>query len=981
MYLKQIKAHGFKSFADKITIDLGKGITGIVGPNGSGKSNVVDAVRWVLGEQSVKSLRGEGAMTDVIFGGSKSRKPLGVASVTLVFDNTDAYLPISFNEVAIKRRVYKDGSNEYFINNEKCRLKDVITLLLDSGMAKESFNIISQGKIDEILLSKPTDRRIIFEEAAGVLKYKKRKEEALHKLDRTHDNMSRVSDIIRELEERVEPLKEQKEKALYYNKVYDELKEVDLSLLVYDIQNIHEKYEQNKKKIDSIKEDILSLNANNSKGEATISSYKNKIGNLEEKISLLQKELLKSTALVAELDGKKGMLLERKKYEVEDHKLHDVLVELKEKNLRLHNQVENVKGLIVSLETEKEAIFTKKQEAEKILSTYKESRVEEERTLSKLIRLKENTVSKKEALKESMELRSSLPYAVKAVLENVKLTGIHNVIGSLIEVKEEYATAISTSLGFAATNIVTENERAAKEAIEYLKENKLGRATFFPLSIIESRKISDTVLKTLQNLSGFVGLASDLVETEPKYKNIIENQLGSVLVMDTMENALDASKRLNHRYKMVTLDGELFHIGGSLTGGKQKTRNMIQDKYDLENYIKEEKQIISHIETVENKINEWDAKMKEASDKVYLIHREEMRLIEQIELKNHSLRILEEELGKVESESAGASHLLKNTLDEEENRIMEAYYEEVHHKDILEKDLEKRKVEKEELQDALEEYELYLRKENSVVSGKNKELSFLEVEVGKADVKLDTLLSYLTENYGMTYENASLMYHLKMDAESARNRISILKKEIKEMGPINVEAIAEYDKISARYEFLIGQREDLVGAENTLLSIIEEMDTIMIKEFKESFENIASHFETTFKELFGGGYAHLTLTDPNNLLETGIEIEASPPGKSLKSISLLSGGEKTFTAISLLFAILKSRPVPFCILDEVEAALDEANVDSFGKYLLHLKEKTQFILITHKKKTMEFADVLYGITMKESGVSKLVSVRLEEIKE
>ncbi|MDD3341305.1 MAG: AAA family ATPase [Bacilli bacterium] len=979
MYLKEIRAHGFKSFAEKVNIELGKGITGIVGPNGSGKSNVVDAVRWVLGEQSVKSLRGDGNMTDVIFSGSSTRKPQNVASVSLVFDNTDQYLPLAFNEVAIKRRVYKDGSNEYFINNEKCRLKDVTDILMDSGMAKESFNIISQGKIDEILLSKPTDRRTIFEEAAGVLKYKKRKLDALRKLERTHDNMNRVEDIIKELEGRVEPLKKQKEKALYYEKVQEELKELDLSLLTFDISNLHQIFEECKQKREVLNTEILGLYSQSNKGEAEVEVFKNKISILEKEVTEKQKELLEITSLTEQFNSKKQILLERKKYEVEDAKLHTALVALKEDELKLKNQISSYALELENLKEEQQKVSGKVELLEKELQTEKENKHTEEQTLFKLLRYKENVKTKVESLRDSIESGSSLPYAIKSILENKNLKGIHQIISNLIEVEEQYTTAIATSLGAAATHIVTNDEIAAKNAVSYLKENRLGRATFFPLNIIEERSLSIPLLNSIKDAYGFVGMASDLVQYDPKYKNIIKNQLGTVVVAKDMDSASAIHKICHHKVKIVTLDGELLHIGGSITGGQQKTRNILNDKYELEKLLKEQQQTINHIQKAENNINEIDEKLKNKEDKVYLGNKEVLKIKEMLSNKEASLTVLKEELSKIESEIEGTGHILNKTLDKEEQDIIDGYYAAEKKKTELENTYRKLQQNKKDVEEELEEFEFALKKENSLYNQKSKELNTLEIEINRADVKLDNLLSYLTETYSMTYENAILKYKLTMPEKEARERLQVLKKQIREIGPVNMDAIAEYDEISKRYEFLITQKEDLLGAENVLLEIIEDMDKIMVHDFAETFALISKNFAETFRELFKGGNARLTLTDPNNLLETGVEIEACPPGKSLKSISLLSGGEKTFTAISLLFAILKSRPVPFCILDEVEAALDEANVDSFGKYLIGLKEKTQFILITHKKKTMEYADVLYGITMQESGVSKLVSVRLEEL--
>lgn len=981
MYLKEIRAHGFKSFADKISIQLDTGITGIVGPNGSGKSNVVDAVRWVLGEQSVKSLRGEGNMTDVIFSGSKSRKGQNVASVTLIFDNKDQYLPISFHEVALKRRVYKDGSNEYFINNERCRLKDIVDLLLDSGMAKESFNIISQGKIDEILLSKPSERRVIFEEAASVLKYKKRKIEAFHKLDRTHDNMNRVNDIIAELEDRIEPLKKQKEKAMLYEKTYEDLKTIDLSLLVHDISTLHTIYEESKNRMDLLNEEILSLNSSTNTGEAKMIDFKNKIASLTSKINTFQKELLHITSQVEKMNSQKQILLERKKYEVEDQKLHEVLVSLKEEQLKLKNQLTEYSLEIENIQKEKERVKEKMDSCEQKYTKIKQSKETKNMELTNLIRQRESLTTRIETRRMNVESLSFLPYSVKSVLENSSLQGIHNIIGELFEVEEKYSTAISTALGYMATNIVVDDENAAKNAISYLKKENLGRATFFPLSVIQSKTIDSSIKNRLQNISGYVAIASELVKFEKMYQNIIENQLGTVVVARNMDAAVDIANQTNHRFRVVTLDGEMIHTGGSMSGGKQKRENVIESKFILEKELKERENLILQIGMVEDTMNQIDAELKSVEDRLYLIHKDYVQKEEIQKSKEVQSKLLMSSLEKVENELQGTKHILEKTLQKEEEQIIENFYKAENEKVKIENELQNLIREKEELEDQLEICEFERKKENNLFHQKNKELNNLEIEVNRSDVKLDNLLNYLTEEYSMTYENALLKYKLSIGEEEARKKLSLLKRQIKEIGPVNMEAKEEYDKVAERYEFLIAQREDLVEAEAVLLDIIKEMDEIMAHDFEETFKVISKNFEETFTELFKGGYAKLTLTNPDNILETGIEIEASPPGKSLKSISLLSGGEKTFTAISLLFAILKSRSVPFCILDEVEAALDEVNVESFGSYLQTLKKHTQFILITHKKKTMEFADVLYGITMQESGVSKLVSVRLADLKE
>lgn len=981
MYLKKIIASGFKSFADNTILDLDKNITGIVGPNGSGKSNVVDAVRWVLGEQSVKSLRGDNNMTDVIFSGSKSRNSMNSASVTLIFDNSDNYLNISYDEVSIKRRLFKDGTNEFFLNNEKCRLKDITDLLMDSGIAKESFNIISQGKIDDILSSKPENRRIIFEDAAMVSKYKKRKVEALQKLEKTHNNMDRVRDIIKELEVQIEPLREQKIKAEEYINLTEDLKELEISLIASDITNINYKYQENKDILDNLNKEIVTLSTKTSENEASTSNYKLKISNLDEQIKNKQKDLLDITSKVEKINAKKQIILERKKYEVSDSKVHETQINLKTEELNLKNNINTYNNEINILTEELNSINSDLNELNNKLTSIKDNKSNELSKLNGIIKNISIINTKIDTLRESIDNNSGLPYSVKNVLDNPKLRGIHNVIGSLIEVDEKYSKAISITLGASASNIVVDNEICAKEAINYLKNNNMGRVTFFPLNIIKEKFIDNETLNILSKINGFIDTASNLTKFNPKYSNIIKNQLGNVIVVDNIDNANIISKKINYKYKVVTLDGEVLHVGGSLTGGSSpKVRNIITDKYELENNLKQKTKLETEQQSLEDNINKLDYDMKSLEDKLYLLNKEKIEKQEQINSKNNTINDINKKLEELEIEIKTNENTLNNTIDKEEEEILKEYYNTLNDKTNIESELEKLNKEKIKLSNELEVYEYNIKKDNSLYNEKNNLIKNLEIEINRADVKLDNLLGILNETYSMTYEKAVSMYKLDIDENIARNKVNTLKRKIKEIGPVNVMAPEEYSKVSERYEFLIHNEEDLVKAEATLLEIIDEMDAIMKQEFLKTFKIIQENFKETFKELFKGGHAELKLTDSSNILETGIEIVASPPGKTLKSISLLSGGEKTFTAISLLFAILKSRPVPFSILDEVEAALDEVNVEAFGQYIQKLKEKTQFIVITHKKKTMEYADTLYGITMQESGVSKLVSVKLEEIK-
>ena len=979
MYLKEIRAHGFKSFADDIKIELSKGTNGIVGPNGSGKSNIVDAVRWVLGEQSVKSLRGDNSMTDVIFSGSKSRNAAGSASVTLVFDNKDRYLKIDNDTISIKRKLYNDGTNEFYLNNEKCRLKDVVDILLDSGIAKESFNIISQGKIEEILSTKPTDRRIIFEEAAGVLKYKKRKEDALRKLDKTHDNMTRAEDIINELAIQVEPLKRQRDTALKYEEYNEELEKTEISLMTHDITNLNEKLINTKAKIDDISHELTTINNSNLTSTTKITKYKLDLSKLEDEINEKQKELIKLTTNVEKINSQKEIIVERKKYEVDDIKLHDSLIELKEKELKLKNSILKLENELNLYNDKLIEINKNINELEEILKKIKSEKQEVENKLSILIKNNNSLKYKIDSLNDNIENNSLLPLPVKQVLNNHNLKGIHNILGNLIEVENVYSLAISTALGASSSNIVVDNSECAKTAIKYLNDEKIGRVTFLPLDTLKPKEIDIDTKNTLNNEIGFIGIASNLIKYNSLYSNIVSNILGNVIVVDNIDNANRISKIINHRYKIVTLNGEVLHVGGSITGGFNKTSNIITIKYELENYIKEYENKINEIKTLENLLNEFDYKFKSKEDELYLANKEKIEINTLIENTDTRLIDSKEELTVTTNNISGTNSVLNKTVSIEEEKIINSYYSELSKKEQTQNELNILQDKKNKLNEELEEFEHERLKDNTLYNTKNKELKNLEIELNRYDVKIDMLLNSLNENYSITYEKAKSEYILVDEEDVSRNRVNVLKNKIKDLGPVNLNAPIEYNKVSERYEFLIKQRDDLVNAENILLNIIKELDEVMENDFLKTFNLIKSKFNETFRELFKGGFADLRLCDESNILTTGIEIIASPPGKKLTTISLLSGGEKTFTAISLLFAILKSREVPFCILDEVEAALDEVNVSSFGEYINKLKEKTQFILITHKKKTMEYVDVLYGITMQESGVSKLVSVKLEDI--
>lgn len=979
MYLKEIKASGFKSFADTIDIELTNGISGIVGPNGSGKSNVVDAVRWVLGEQSVKQLRGEGSMSDVIFTGSKSRRAASFASVTLVFDNSDKYLNIEYDEVQIKRTIYKTGENEYFINNTRARLKDILELFMDTGASKESFNIISQGDVANILSGKAEDRRVIFEEASGVLKYKKRKDEALRKLSKTHDNMARVDDIISELNTNMEPLKKQSEDAKIYLEKKEKLENVEIALTVNDIEKYNYEYKYSKEKVSELTLSITKMLSENSSEQAKIETIKNNISKLNSELYLKQQELVKVSANAEKLSGEKAMISERSKYNSEDVKLHDNIISLKEKILKIESQISALNKEIESEKSNNKVIGEKLNNTEIKLSEIEKNK---ENLNSKLNqKLREITAQKhrREVLMNSLENNSSLPYSVKNVLNNPKLTGIHGVLGKLLEFEEKYSEALEVSLMSSVSHIVCDNEEDAKEAVRYLKNNNLGRATFLPISVIKPRSIDSESYETIKFMEGFVDIASNLVKYDTKYRNIVLSLLGTIVVVDNIDNANLISKKLKNRYKVVTMTGEVVNIGGSITGGSLKKSSILSERYELENVIKDIDVLDSEIKEIENKINEVD-------DNYTNLELEKNSIIisvnsnsEILKNKYNVLDDLTNEKSTLMTELSNNQNIVNNVVTNEEEKILNEYYKEIEKRDELNIEINQihKKIELEN--EDLINNESSLKNNNQEYNKAQEELKSHEIKVNRLDVKIDNLLNILTNDYSISYEKAKEKYILEIDSDEARSIVSTLKREIKSLGDVNVGAIEEYDRVKERYEFLNKQKEDLTNAENVLLEIITEMDDIMKDKFSSTFNKIKEAFNETFRKLFNGGKAELKLTDPSNILETGIDIIALPPGKKLQHISLLSGGEKTLTAIALLFSILKVRPVPFCILDEVEAALDEVNVDNFGKYLKEFKGDTQFIIITHKKKTMEYADVLYGITMQESGVSKLVSVKLEEL--
>ena len=980
MKLLSIKAHGFKSFADTIEIEVKDGITGIVGPNGSGKSNVVDAVRWVLGESSLKEIRSGDSMTDVIFMGSSSRDRQTHAWVSLTFDNKDHYLSTPYEEVEIKREVYKTGENEYFINNTKVRKKDITDLFLDSGSNPDSFSIISQGKIQDILKGKASDRRVIIEEAAGVLKYKKRKEETMRKLDNTNNNLDKVSLVIDELEISLNPLKEQAEIATKYLEYKNELKDIEIALLASDIKNINDSYQDKKNRLNEVSEEILNMDNSSSVDSSKLEALKAKQIKLDETINNTSNKLIQLSEELYSLETKKQLIQERKKYEVEDQKLENNIINLKNDELEVKKSIAILENSIKEVTQE---VKENKEDEEKLSSELNSLNIKKNTFIEELNkRNKEelNIKNKIEILNDSIENDSKIPYAVKSVINNPRLSGLHDILIKLIDTDETYANAIETALGANQNVIVVDKETDATKAIEYLKDNKLGRATFFPISIIKSRRLSDEVLREAKEIPGYIGVASDLVTYDPLYTNIVENQLGNTLVVNNLESMNKLGKKIDYRYRIITLDGDISHTGGSLSGGfKKQTNGLINAKYELDTLNKNLIANINQSKNLEESINEIDREITIVEGNLF--KQKEAYTISNTLLssKMNELNNYNDRLNKIIDELKGVDNIKNDSSDKELDIIMQSYLKVSTDKDLTTEELSKLKNEKNDLLQTIEELELQNRKANSLYNSKLKESKELEVEIGKMDIKLDNLLNRLSEDYQMTYEKAKENYVLDLDEDVARSKVNHLRRNIKDLGEVNVGSIEEFNRINERYTFLTSQRSDLEGAINDLMQVITDLDETMKARFKETFDRVNEEFGRVFKLLFKGGQASLSLTNPEDYLNTGVEISACPPGKNLKSINTLSGGENTLTAISLLFSILNIRKIPFVILDEVEAALDENNVDTFCTYLKNYENHTQFIVITHKKRTMEYANNLYGITMQESGVSKLVSVKLETI--
>ena len=1182
MYLKRLELQGFKSFADKTILEFMPGITSVIGPNGSGKSNISDAIRWVLGEQSMKSLRGSKSM-DIIFAGTQNRKSLGFAEASLVFDNTDGTLPIEYTEVIVTRKIYRSGETGYFINKTPCRLKDVLELFMDTGIGKDGYSIIGQGKIDEILSNKSEDRRHIFEEAAGIVKYRTRKEESEKKLEHTKLNLLRINDILAEIETNIEPLKTQSEKAKKYLNLREELKSIEIGLFLYNIQKykkdlediikedeiyqtqckdeegrlerIKQLKEELKTQIDEItnqienisnlgfesQKEIEMLNSDINVANTRINNNKENKIRYEKEIEELQVRIQELQEEVKQKEEKKDNLKQNrekfaKELEEKEKELAEITKNLSQKELEIEAQKQQVeqntdrkydlqaqnntqdanyendekrqkqiKQEVTTQISELDSTRLKKEEIakdfydidskrNKVLKELEEMNTQKEQanekiknydtqinTLTNEMRMKE---SRLRFLIETEREKEGYIKSVKSLLkdcENIKELGkgMHGVLANNIEVPEEYQTAIEMCLGASLQNIVTDTEEDAKKLVEHLRKNNLGRASFLPITAVKGKKLD----KIKGHEKGYIGIASDLIKYDKKYEQIILNLLGRTVIVDNMDTAVKVAKQNAYTFRIITLEGDVINPSGAITGGsvakktvnilgrgkeieklekqvnelKQKIENIEKQKQDyidsientleivvgLEKELQEmeityatQKQRLESIEENIDRIEKRIAKLKEEEQFLEKDKQEIQKKKQEIEEEIKNINTNTEELTKIITEYAELNKDTQKQVDDlnfditnlkisvssfdESEASMEEIKERIQteientSKNIenktrqieeikqdnfnLEKSIEETKEKIEQVkqdvesssskieqlkQDRIDKNDK-LKKQEEEISNKFNIIEDLKAQIVKIEVRktkleedIQNIINKMWEEYELT-PNAITDYQKPENITLTQKKVNGLRKEIKELGSVNIDSIEEYKNLKERYDFMCEQRVDLEDTMNKLRKIITDMTTIMKEQFKEQFELINKNFAEVFKELFGGGNANLTLTDEENILECGIEITVQPPGKKLQNMMLLSGGEKAFTAIALLFAILKINPAPFCVLDEIEAALDDVNVYRYAEYLKKFTKQTQFLVITHRKGTMEAADTVYGITMEESGISKLLSMKMKQ---
>lgn len=966
MFLKRIELQGFKSFADKTVIQFDQDITGIVGPNGCGKSNVNDAIRWVLGEQSVKSLRSGTNMSDIIFSGSEYRKPVNMARVTLVFDNSTRVFDSDFDEIEITRQILR-ANNEasYFINKTPCRLKDINDLVMDTGLGKDSLSIITQGNISSFADAKPEDRRSLFEEAAGVAKYKKRKKISLLKLEQTKENLDRLQDILDELERQIGPLERQAKKAEKYISLREKLSKIEISVLVEDIDQYNEKINQINKELFDIQAMHTSENAELLKQETRLESIRKEMYALDKQINELQGKYTKAMEENYQLERRKIEQDEKRKYmlKVADKKarqkeiqamLEEARFEYQDRHQRLmqtQQDLNNRRNIVNDLKTKISKARYESDQANNILTQLQ---------------------NRRQVLENMMKQPFAHQQGVRSVMQaKNSLSGVYGVVSELLIAHADKALAVNAALGGSIYQIITKNEADARNAISFLKRNRSGRATFLPLSVCHPRKMNEQVITIASTSPGFLGFASECVDCKEIFDPVKERLLGNVIVVDTLQNANETAKRLRYAYKIVTLDGDIVHTGGSMTGGvtkNQSTPVTMRQELDTINSKIEGQKI-----KADSCLNETDIltqKLQKENDAIVTLQIELAKL-ENIyatkKAKYDSILAEYQELGVDIEENA---ELAQDDLVVQMSKMHAVL-------DSLSLEIQSLRQSRFDKGNDAEQLENQIRLVRREMNSKQSQIHNYEMEVVKVKTQLENALNRLSTDYEMTYEYA-LTKKEDVEIESAKEEVIQLRQAISRLGNVNLDAPNEYKEVKERFDFMTSQKEDLEKASQQILAAINEMDQTMISQFTDMFNKINAELDGVFKAMFGGGRASLSMVDPDDVLNTGIDIDVQPPGKMVKNIQTFSGGEKALIAISVLFAILKARTMPLCIFDEVEAALDQANVERFARYLSHYRGQSQFIAVTHRPGTMEQCDTLYGVTMQKDGVSKVLKVQLKD---
>jgi len=966
MFLKRIELQGFKSFADKTVIQFDQDITGIVGPNGCGKSNVNDAIRWVLGEQSVKSLRSGTNMSDIIFSGSEYRKPVNMARVTLVFDNSTRVFDSDFDEIEITRQILR-ANNEasYFINKTPCRLKDINDLVMDTGLGKDSLSIITQGNISSFADAKPEDRRSLFEEAAGVAKYKKRKKISLSKLEQTKENLDRLQDILDELERQIGPLEKQAKKAEKYISLREKLSKIEISVLVEDIDQYNEKINQINKELFDIQAMHTSENAELLKQETRLESIRKEMYALDKQINELQGKYTNAMEENYQLERRKIEQDEKRKYmlKVADKKarqkeiqamLEEARFEYQDRHQRLmqtQQDLNNRRNIVNDLKTKISKARYESDQANNILTQLQ---------------------NRRQVLENMMKQPFAHQQGVRSVMQaKNSLSGVYGVVSELLIAHADKALAVNAALGGSIYQIITKNEADARNAISFLKRNRSGRATFLPLSVCHPRKMNEQVITIASTSLGFLGFASECVDCKEIFDPVKERLLGNVIVVDTLQNANETAKRLRYAYKIVTLDGDIVHTGGSMTGGvtkNQSTPVTMRQELDTINSKIEGQKI-----KADSCLNETDIltqKLQKENDAIVTLQIELAKL-ENIyatkKAKYDSILAEYQELGVDIEENV---ELAQDDLVVQMSKMHAVL-------DSLSLEIQSLRQSRFDKGNDAEQLENQIRLVRREMNSKQSQIHNYEMEIVKVKTQLENALNRLSTDYEMTYEYA-LTKKEDVEIESAKEEVIQLRQAISRLGNVNLDAPNEYKEVKERFDFMTSQKEDLEKASQQILAAIDEMDQTMISQFTDMFNKINAELDGVFKAMFGGGRASLSMVDPDDVLNTGIDIDVQPPGKMVKNIQTFSGGEKALIAISVLFAILKARTMPLCIFDEVEAALDQANVERFARYLSHYRGQSQFIAVTHRPGTMEQCDTLYGVTMQKDGVSKVLKVQLKD---